>query len=690
MGCFHRILSHHILTWCILTILSGAAAVYADPGPGDIFREWPTQIYTWQRVTDPNATASGAKAFPNTLNRKLIEDLQGAVRAEIYLEMWGGHAGTSNKRLRVNGGSWISIPDPEAIPGDSGRAEHQSPECYQQFIYPSVPVPIEQLHEGINTLEFTSSGQTCFNFGWGQWGVHGITFRIYYDASRPHPTGRVIAPLAGSTIADSVMLAAEASSPNGDIAEVDFIGLYEDFDYEGNGIFRQWHYRYAAGRIQNHLGTATTSPYAVNWHTTWVPDQDQPMQIMARIKDETGLTYITPAVAGIGLERPGTSVKLYKPFNVPPRWQTRTGATHRSKVFVGDDLARAEEARMVLTTWNGASANAVGLNGIRVSAGPGRDHNYSYDEIPVPLDAIRSGTNSLFTMDATNHHGIEVLWPGIALLVRYTDLDTLPPAGPVIDLPIYADEVSPTWTLKVPFDADLQESTNAYSGSTALAIKPSRSFFSLLEATSATGPVPLTGYRTLHLAVNVDGQNLNEFNWLKLQVNDRKVDLLKDGQGAFGFAATGQGWQSIEVPLTALSLRFPWVESLGLEGRLDGSLLVDDIRMVVAADVPTSIEQDPVGVAPSGFLLQQNFPNPFNGGTTLRFNLPQDGDVDLSIYNLVGQKVTTLTRGYHPTGTHTVQWDGRDALAQDLASGVYVYLLRTQDQVQSRRLLLVR
>ena len=78
---------HRTLICCILTILSAAAAVYADPGPGDIFRELPMNIPFWQRVTDPNAAASGAKEFPNTINRKLIEDLQGAVRAEIYLEM---------------------------------------------------------------------------------------------------------------------------------------------------------------------------------------------------------------------------------------------------------------------------------------------------------------------------------------------------------------------------------------------------------------------------------------------------------------------------------------------------------------------------------------------------------------------------------------------------------------------------
>ncbi|MBT7860628.1 MAG: Ig-like domain-containing protein, partial [Gemmatimonadetes bacterium] len=366
---------------CIIALLCTAAVVHADPGPGDIFRELPMHLPIWQRVTDPEATASGAARHPNTINRKRIDDLQDAIRAEIYLEMWGGHAGTSDKRLRLNGGPWISIPDPEAIPGDAGREAYQDPECYQQFIYPSVPVPVEQLVEGVNTLEFTSGGQTCFNFGWGQWGLHGITFRIYYDAVRPHPTGRILTPATGSTIAAEVLLEAEASSPNGDIAQVDFIGLYEDFDYEGNGQYRQWHYRYRSGEIRNHLGTATESPFAVNWHTTWVPDQEEPMRIMARIKDDSGLVYMTPAVEGIDLERPGTSVKLYKPYNVPARWQTRLGARLGSRVFVADDLTRAEDARLVLTTWNGASVDVVGLNDAILGSRLGSGHLFSYDEI---------------------------------------------------------------------------------------------------------------------------------------------------------------------------------------------------------------------------------------------------------------------------------------------------------------------
>jgi hypothetical protein len=241
--------------WVFLCI---ASALGADPGPGDIFREFVWRPNSWQRVTDPEAADPRAKEFPNRVNRVKIGDLQGAIRAEVYIEMWGGHAGTSNKRLRLNDGDWITIPEPGAIPADAG-AGSENPTCYQHFTYPSVPLPLEQLIEDINILEFTSGGQTCFDFGWGQWGVYGVTFRIYYDVSKPHPTGRVTAPETGSAIADSVRLEAVASSPNGEIEQVDFIGLYEDFDYEGNGLYRQWHYRYRYGKIKNHLGTGHCS-----------------------------------------------------------------------------------------------------------------------------------------------------------------------------------------------------------------------------------------------------------------------------------------------------------------------------------------------------------------------------------------------------------------------------------------------
>lgn len=87
--------------------------------PGDIFRE-----YLWtgptgnQMVTDPNAYGP-ERNLPIPLRTFHLGDLAGAVRAEVYMEVWSGHPGTSDKVIRINGGSWIPIPAPETIPGDN-------------------------------------------------------------------------------------------------------------------------------------------------------------------------------------------------------------------------------------------------------------------------------------------------------------------------------------------------------------------------------------------------------------------------------------------------------------------------------------------------------------------------------------------------------------------------------------------
>ncbi len=93
---------------------------------------------------------------------------------------------------------------------------------------------------------------------------------------------------------------------------------------------------------------------------------------------------------------------------------------------------------------------------------------------------------------------------------------------------------------------------------------------------------------------------------------------------------------------------------------------------------------------PQSFVLDQNYPNPFNSNTVFRFTLPAAVEVELAVYNLVGQKAETLVAGEREAGIYTVRWDGRDAVARDLPSGVYLYRLRAGRQVETRKLLLVR
>jgi len=74
---------------------------------------------------------------------------------------------------------------------------------------------------------------------------------------------------------------------------------------------------------------------------------------------------------------------------------------------------------------------------------------------------------------------------------------------------------------------------------------------------------------------------------------------------------------------------------------------------------------------PSSFKLEQNYPNPFNPSTMINYQLSMNNEVDLSIYNLLGQKVATLVSKKQAAGSYQVEWD-----ASAYASGVYYYVLK--------------
>jgi len=90
------------------------------------------------------------------------------------------------------------------------------------------------------------------------------------------------------------------------------------------------------------------------------------------------------------------------------------------------------------------------------------------------------------------------------------------------------------------------------------------------------------------------------------------------------------------------------------------------------------------------FELFQNYPNPFNPSTIIPFYLNKSGFVELTIYNILGQKVKTLIHDfYHSTGFHTVIWNGLDDSSMSVGSGIYIYQLRCNNQTATKKMLLM-
>jgi len=94
---------------------------------------------------------------------------------------------------------------------------------------------------------------------------------------------------------------------------------------------------------------------------------------------------------------------------------------------------------------------------------------------------------------------------------------------------------------------------------------------------------------------------------------------------------------------------------------------------------------DEEGGVPNEYALDQNYPNPFNPSTQIRFQIPQDGQATLRIFNIAGQEVAKLVDGPLTAGSHVVSWS-----AENLASGVYFYRLESGTFSAVKKMLLLR
>ena len=87
----------------------------------------------------------------------------------------------------------------------------------------------------------------------------------------------------------------------------------------------------------------------------------------------------------------------------------------------------------------------------------------------------------------------------------------------------------------------------------------------------------------------------------------------------------------------------------------------------------------------SGYSLEQNFPNPFNPSTTIRYSIPKYSLINLTVYDLLGRKVQTLVDGYKSAGKYQTNFN-----AEKLSSGVYIFLLKTGEFKGSKKLILLK
>jgi photosystem II stability/assembly factor-like uncharacterized protein len=212
-------------------------------------------------------------------------------------------------------------------------------------------------------------------------------------------------------------------------------------------------------------------------------------------------------------------------------------------------------------------------------------------------------------------------------------------------------------------------------------------------------PGRLYGVNSLGLLVTADqgessslllerGEAVWQSAKIRFAPQDPRTLYVVAGRYLFETGDGGQTWKSLGEGLGARA----WFNDVAVDPT-DPSLVYAATPWGVYRwdkDAPITAVEEEHRAAPSAFALHQNYPNPFNPTTTLRFSLPQRGEVELAVYDLLGRRVATLMQGGQEGGTHLLQWDGRDDQGRELASGVYLHCLRAGGKVETRRLLLLK
>ena len=133
---------------------------------------------------------------------------------------------------------------------------------------------------------------------------------------------------------------------------------------------------------------------------------------------------------------------------------------------------------------------------------------------------------------------------------------------------------------------------------------------------------------------------------------------------------------------------------IGPGGNIESQPLTFKVTPEHLANAVLSVRLDGIG-QPAQNLLLQNYPNPFNPETWIPYQLSEDSSASISIYDTTGKLVRMLSLGFQSAGFYNSQgraayWDGRNALGERVASGVYLYQLTTPSFQQTRRLVIVK
>ncbi len=209
-----------------------------------------------------------------------------------------------------------------------------------------------------------------------------------------------------------------------------------------------------------------------------------------------------------------------------------------------------------------------------------------------------------------------------------------------------------------------------------------------LEAVSFEG----TRVEYFDLAVsNIDNENNTVVIGLVNQLSAERKAALSEGTGPVAYLTFRIEDPSLtEITLEATEMENPRHQLMFIYNEITETGPVGPRREdPVFESVAFSLTGDNAEL-PTEFALAQNYPNPFNPTTTISFSLPTPGAVSLEVFNVLGQKVTTLVDGDMAAGIHSIEWDGKNSAGVGVSSGVYFYRIATDNFVDTKKMMMLK
>ena len=205
---------------------------------------------------------------------------------------------------------------------------------------------------------------------------------------------------------------------------------------------------------------------------------------------------------------------------------------------------------------------------------------------------------------------------------------------------------------------------------------------SFYGTTGTTSPI------SMHLLNYLSNYCLIEVNalqpailWLESQIENPVTEV----DSLFAAIDIGYLYMLVDSSKAAVQGKLPWLKPTSLQ-----AFESNRNNAIMSLINGQSNSQSSTQSVEPATLLMSNYPNPFNPSTTISFNLPSVMNCKLEIYNLKGQRVTSLLNETRGAGKHTITWDGLDEAGRPVSSGLYFYRLTTPQRTISAKMLMIK